>query len=145
MISFDYGELKILQKQLEQVATERETAEADKKALNRIGDFALAELKATILVSKDVTKSRYYYKGTVIQTFIHTRDALKKKVYSSKWASIVVVDYDTNHRYYNFLEFGSSQQAPTGTFKKVFIRQVKQYSEIITEEYEKLVEKVLKY
>lgn len=143
MISFDFGELNKLQKQLDGLATERELDIADTKALKRIDKLITEGLASIFPISENVSKSGR--KGS--RTFTHAKDNIPSfisKVNGKKELTVGWKKGDNSPFYYmKFIEFGSSKVPPQAPFKTVFIKQVKQYNSIFVEEYEKLLEERL--
>lgn len=142
MITIEVTGLKELIKECEKLATPKELEEADKRALKRIGKSAKNDLLKVMPKSKDVSKSGR--KGS--RTYSHSADNIPIKIKKENGKLTVMIGWDKGDNspyfYTKFIEFGTSKMPPLAPFKKIFIRQRKEWDKIFEEEYIKLLEKL---
>ncbi|QLY82234.1 HK97-gp10 family putative phage morphogenesis protein [Clostridium intestinale] len=140
MATVEVTGLKELIKQCEQIATPREIEKAEYKALERCGDLVDKELVKTLPVSKQVYRSGR--KGS--RTFKHSKDEIPMFIRRVKGALQIVIGWEKSDNspyfYMKFIEFGTSKMPPVAPFKKAFIKQRKEWTDIFIEEYNKLLE-----
>lgn len=146
-VSIEITGLNELIKQFEALATPKELEEVDKKSIKQCLGITKTEVQELMRESKDVSKSGR--KGS--RTYRHSKDVLTTR--TSKKNGVIqgvvqVGDGKGNNPWFytNFdeFEYGSSKYPPSKPWQRTFKKLRKQWQEIFTENYTKLIEKLEK-
>jgi HK97 gp10 family phage protein len=142
-IEMEFEGLDDLIKTFESLASETEVDTANKKILKECGDLAYQTVQPLIHKSEDNSKSGR--KGSRPQG--HASDNVPKPKFRRKGGrQYIVVGWEKSdnspYYYMKMEEWGTSQRAPHKSFGLVNEMLVKQYDNIATKEYDKLIKKL---
>lgn len=142
-IKIEFEGLDELIKQCEELGTEKELEDTNKKILKECGDLAYKTVKPLIHRSKDNSKSGR--KGS--RPAGHAADNVPQPKFKKiKGRQYVIVGWDkldnSEYWYMKIEEWGSSQRPPHHSFGKVNKILRKQYDNIAKKQYENLIKKL---
>ncbi|MCQ4699085.1 HK97 gp10 family phage protein [Paeniclostridium sordellii] len=142
-IEMEFEGLDELIKTVELLASEAEVDTSNKKILKECGELAYSTVKPLIHKSKDNSKSGR--KGRRPQG--HASDNVPPpKFRTKKGEKYIVVGWEksdnSNYYYMKMEEWGTSQRPPHHSFGLVNKMLGKQYDNIATKEYDKLIKKL---
>ena len=142
-IEMEFEGLDDLIKTVESLASEADIDNTNKKILKECGDLAYQTVKPLIHKSKDNSKSGR--KGS--RPNGHASDNVPTPKFRTKHGEkYIIIGWEksdnSEYWYMKIEEWGSSQRPPHHSFGLVNKMLVKQYDDIATKEYDKLIKKL---
>lgn len=142
-IEMEFEGLDNLIKTVESLASEADIDNTNKKILKECGDLAYQTVKPLIHKSKDNSKSGR--KGS--RPNGHASDNVPTPKFRTKHGEkYIIIGWEksdnSEYWYMKIEEWGSSQRTPHHSFGLVNKMLVKQYDDIATKEYDKLIKKL---
>lgn len=147
-IKIDFEGLDELIKICEELGTEKELEDTNKKILKECGDLAYKTVKSLIHRSKDNSKSGPQHKGgpRLVPPGHAADNVPQPKFKKIKGRQYVIIGWDksdnSEYWYMKIEEWGSSQRPPHHSFGKVNKILRKQYDNIAKKQYENLIKKL---